>query len=177
MPNAILDRFTSPTTMMDAEQELLALGSRAVPILESVLKGEATNDCGVPYRKLGLPLRCVLEVAKRLGSVARPLEALLRIELHGGHFVAAQALGALGSVENDSIEELAAHLDYKANELSGFPSALDLAAECAVALIRLDQAKHPAVLTALEGSPRAAADFDRMVKFVLRQRRGSGSVV
>ena len=177
MPNAILDRFTSPTTMMDAQQELLALGSRAVPILESVLKGEATNEFGVPYRKLGLPLRCVLEVAKRLGPVARPLEALLRIELHGGHFVAAQALGALGSVENRSIDELAAHLDHKANELSGFPNSLDLAAECAVALIRLDHGKHPAVLTALERSPHATADFDRMMKFVLRQRRSSGNIV
>ncbi|MDQ0073352.1 hypothetical protein J2W34_005160 [Variovorax boronicumulans] len=176
MPNAILDRLTSPTSMMDAEQELLALGSRAVPILESVLKGEAANEFGVPYRKLGLPLRCVLEVATRLGPLARPLEALLRVELHGGHFVAAQALGALGSVENRSIEELAAHLDYKANQLSSVPHALDLATECAVALIRLDHAKHPVVLTALEGSPRATADFDRMMKFVLCQRRASGDV-
>ncbi len=161
--------------MMDAEQDLLALGSRAVPILESVLKGEATNEFGVPYRKLGLPLRCVLEVAKLLGPLSRPLEALLRIELHDGHFVAAQALGALGSVEGHSIEELAAHLDYKANELNGFQNAIDLAAECAVALIHLGQAKHPAVLAALEGSPRATADFDRMMNFLLRQRRGSGS--
>jgi hypothetical protein len=177
MQNSILDRFTSTATMIAAEQELLALGSAAVPILESVLTGDATNEFGVPYRKLGLPLRCVLEVAVRLGPVARPLETLLRSELHGGQFVAAQALGALGSVGNRSIEELAAHLDWKANELSGFPSAIDLASECAVALIRLDRAEHPAVLAALEGSPRARSDFDRMMKFVLRQDRARGDGV
>jgi len=129
--------------------------------------GDAANEFGTPYRTLGLPLRCALEVATRLGPIARPLEALLRIELQRGNFVAAQALGRLGEVGHSSIEELAAHLDCETNKLDGFADAIDLAAECAVALVRLDQAQHPVVLAALKASSRASADFDRYTKFVL----------
>jgi hypothetical protein len=67
MLSTLLDRLTSPTTMIDAEQELLALGVDAVPILASVLSGQAKNEFGVPYRVLELPLRCALEAAIRLG--------------------------------------------------------------------------------------------------------------
>jgi hypothetical protein len=42
--------------MMDAKQELITLGVGAVPILASVLTGEAKNAFGVSYRTLGLPL-------------------------------------------------------------------------------------------------------------------------
>lgn len=172
MPSTILDRLTSTATMMDAEQELLTLGADAVPILASVLTGEAKNEFGVAYRALRLPLRCVLEVARRLGVVARPLEPLLRAELHDGNFVAAMALGVLGSVDGSTIEELAAHLDYSTNREKGFFPEYDLAAEAAVALIRLGQEAHPAVTTALTLSDCAAADFERVKAFLQREGHG-----
>jgi hypothetical protein len=173
MPSTILDRLTSPATMMDAEQELLTLGADAMPILASVLTGEAKNEFGVAYRALGLPLRCILEVARRLGVVARPLEPLLRVELHDGNFVAAMALGVLGSVDGSTIEELAAHLDYATNCEKGFlPAEYDLAFEAAVALIRLGQEAHPAVTTALTLSDRAAAYFERVKAFLKKEGHG-----
>ena len=171
MPSTLLDRFTSSATMMTAEQELLALGVGAVPILASVLTGEAKNEFGVSYRTLALPLRCALEVACRLGEVARPLETLLRAELHDGNFVAAMALGELGSVDDRTINELAAHLDYATNCKAGFDRALDLTCEAAVALIKLGQETHPVVTTALNLSNGAAADFKKVEAFLERSRR------
>lgn len=162
MTHPIVSRFTSSATMMKAEQELIALGSGAVPVLEAILNGGLTNEFGVPYRKLGLPHRCALEVAKRLGPIARPLESLLRADLRCGYFVAAQALGSLGVVDDESIEVLASHLDYDVNKASGFVEALDLMCECGAALVRLGHADHPVVVSALERSPRASADFARM---------------
>ena len=171
MPSTILDRFISPASMMDAEQELLALGVDAVPILASVLTGQAKNEFGISYRALGLPLRCALEVARRLGAVARPLESLLRVELHAGNFVAAMALGELGSVDDQTVEELAGHLDYVTNCTNGFDRVPDLTCEAAVALIKLGQETHPAVTTALMLSDRAAADFARAKAFLRRRER------
>jgi hypothetical protein len=161
--------------MLDAETELLALGSDAIPILDSLLTGTATNEFGVPYRNLGLPLRCVLEVAIRLGTIARPLEPLLREELRRGDFVAAQALGVLGAVDEDTIEELAAHLDFDVNKRIGAIRAVDLTSESAIALIRLGHAEHPAVLAALKQSPRAASDFARMMAFVRQSEARKGA--
>ena len=158
---------------MDAEQELLALGVDAVPVLASVLTGEAKNEYGVSYRALGLPLRCALEVARRLGVVARPLESLLRTELHAGNFVAAMALGELGSVDDRTIEELAAHLDYVTNCTNGFDRVPDLTCEAAIALIKLGQETHPAVTTALMLSDRATADFGKAKAFFHRKGRSS----
>ena len=171
MPATLLDRFTSPATMMDAEQELLSLGEGAVPILASVLTGQAKNEFGVSYRTLGLPLRCALEVACRLGVVASPLESLLRAELRDGNFVAAMALGGLGSVDDSTIEELAAHLDYVTNRKGGFDRAPDLTCEAAVALIKLGQENHPAVTTALMLSDSATADFDKVKASLQRAGR------
>lgn len=169
MPSTLLDRFTSQATMMDAEHELLTLGVDAVPILASVLSGEAKNEFGISYRALGQPLRCALEVARRLGIVARHLESLLRAELHNGNFVAAMALGELGYADDSTIKELAAHLDYVTNRKSGFDRAPDLSCEAAVAIIKLGQETHPAVTKALTLSHRAAADFDKVKAFLQKE--------
>jgi hypothetical protein len=157
--------------MLAAEQELIALGPDAIPVLASVLTGEAANAFGVPYRELGLPLRCALEVAIRLGPIARPLESLLRAELHRGNFAAAVALGTLGSVDESSIEELAAHLDFATNKQNGFLRVPDLTCESAVALFKLGHEVHPAVTAALQRSARAAADFARTKAFLLKDAR------
>lgn len=146
--------------MMDAEIELLRRRAAAIPILETLFNGQATNDLGIPYRQLGLPLRCALEVARRLGPVAKPLEALLRRELNDGHFVAAMALGSLGSLEEESIQGLA----------NGLRGDIDMAAESALALIACGADSHPAVLEALAQSERASRDFRRIEAFV-KQRQ------
>jgi hypothetical protein len=86
MDNELLERLCNSATMIDAEQSLLRQQADAIPLLASVLSGDAKNSYGVPYRSLGLPLRCALEVAIRLGPAARPLESLLREELRQGNF-------------------------------------------------------------------------------------------
>ena len=135
--------------MMDAEIALLRRGADAIPLLETLFNGEAKNDFGVPYRSLGLPLRCALEVARRLGPVARPLEPYLRAELRQGHHVTAMALGSLGSLEEESIHELAAKLDDAAG-------IVDLPYESAKALLACGQASHTAVKKAANRSDKAA---------------------
>src|SRR5436190_7659634 len=91
LTSAIFEQFLSPSTMMDGEKQLLALGDKAVPLLEAFLSGAAKNRFGVPYRTLGLPLRCALEVSRRLGPMAKPLERHLRDELKRGDPIAAMA--------------------------------------------------------------------------------------
>ncbi|MFA7669320.1 MAG: hypothetical protein WCX93_08240 [Burkholderiaceae bacterium] len=71
MSNALYERLLSNETMMDAESDLLAKGAAAVPVLASILDGTATNGFGVTNRGLGLPLRCAIEVAGRLGPQAK----------------------------------------------------------------------------------------------------------
>lgn len=156
MTHPIFERFTSTATMMDAEIELLERRADAVAVLETLFNGRATNDFGVPYRQLGLPLRCALEVARRLGSVAKPLEPFLRKELNDGHFVAAMALGSLGSLEEESIHSLA----------NGLCGGLDMACESAVALIACGAENHPAVVSVLAHSEKAAQEFRRTEAFV-----------
>ena len=107
------------------------------------------------------------------GTVARPLESLLRAELHAGNFMAAMALGELGSVDDRTIEELAAHLDYVSNCENGFGHAHDLTYEAARALLKLGQETHPAVTTALMLSNRAIVDFGKVKAFLLRTGRVS----
>jgi hypothetical protein len=154
MTTAIFEQFLDPSTMIDAEQELLVLGDQALPILESLLTGAAKNRFGVPYRSLGLPLRCTLEVARRLGPVAKPLERYLRDELRRGDHVAAMALGSLGQLEDASVVELAVVL--KAGNW-------DLSMESAAALVRCGAVQHSAVLKVMNESPRAR---DRMTRAV-----------
>lgn len=154
--------------MMDAELELINMGLEAVPILSSVLSGEMTNEQGIPYRQLGLPLTCTLEVAIRLGPIARPLESLLRSELRCGRPRGATALGSLGAVDEESIIELATHLDWELNRQRGFVNFTDLSAESAAALVRLGASEHPSVREALQQSARAAGDFLKYRRQVLQ---------
>ncbi|MDR3417731.1 MAG: hypothetical protein P4L83_16255 [Nevskia sp.] len=138
--------------MVQAELELIAKGQDAVPILESLLSGEAKNDLGIPYRDLGLPLRCALEIISRLGPTARAVEPLVRQELRAGHFAAAQALSSFESVQEDSIIELAAHLGQGG----------DIGWESAAAILQLGVESHPAVRAVIEGSRQAAKELSRV---------------
>jgi hypothetical protein len=156
MTTAIFEQFLSPSTMIEAEQQLLAMGDQALPMLESLLTGEAKNRFGVPYRTLGLPLRCTLEVISRLGPVAKPLERYLRDELKNGEPVAAMALGSLGQLEEASVVELAAVLQAK---------NWDLSLESATALVRCGATQHSAVLKAMNESPKARDSMTRVIKY------------
>jgi hypothetical protein len=155
MTTAIFQEFLSPSTMIEAEQRLLALGDQALPLLKSLLTGDAKNQFGVPYRTLGLPLRCALEVAKRLGPVAIPLERYLRDELKNGDHLAAKALGSLGQLDEASVVELAAALQHE---------SWDLAFEAAAALLRCGEAEHSAVSQAIKESPKARDVMARVMK-------------
>lgn len=152
MQHPYFHRFQATGTMLDAEQELLELGEAAVPVLASLFSGEACNEFGVPYRKLGLPLRCAIEVACRLGPVAKPLEPYLREEVERGDHVAAMALGMLGALEPKTVEVLAESLD----------AGLDLSSESARALILSHEGSSAPVVRALSRSERAAATFARV---------------
>jgi hypothetical protein len=155
MTTEIFEQFLSPSTMIEAEDQLLALGGQALPILESLLTGDAKNSFGVPYRTLGLPLRCVLEVACRLGPMAKPLERLLRDELKRGNHCAAKALGSLRQLEEASVVELAAVLN---------DNNWDLSLESASALVQCGVAQHLVVLKATNESPKAQDAITRATK-------------
>jgi len=156
----IFERFMNPATLMDAEQDLLGQGANAVALLAAFFNGEARNEWGFPYRQFGLPVRCAIEVACRMGPLAKPLEAFLRAELDDGLVVAATALGGLGSLEDASVQSLARRLRDGA----------DMGCESAIALIKCGMQTHPLVTNALANSYQATREFRRTEAF-LRQSR------
>ena len=135
--------------MIAAEVALVSQGDAAVPVLQALLDGSAKNGDGVPYRSLGLPLRCALEVAARLGPKAKPLEQLLIADVEAGESAAAVALGRIGHASNASIECLDARMD------SSTAPQFDMPFEAAGALIRLKAAAHPVVINVLSESAKA----------------------
>lgn len=151
----IFERFMNPLTMMDAEQDLLGQGPGAVAALAAFFNGEARNEWGIPYRQFGLPVRGALEVACRLGPLAKPLEAFLRAELDDGRLVAATALGGLGMLEDASVQSLARRLR----------DGPDMACESAIALIRCGMQTHPLVANVLVNSYQATRQFRRTEAF------------
>ena len=153
--------FLSTSTMMDAETQLIERGVEAIPVLISLLSGEAKNNFGVPYRELGLPLRCALEVACRLGPIAKPLEGYLCEAVRGGNATAATALGSLGTLEKDSVVVLGAALDSDDYNLS---------AEAAAALIKAEATRHPAILEVTSRSIIAANMLEKISAYITANR-------
>jgi hypothetical protein len=161
---ALIGNLTSPGTMIDAEQQLLAAGADAVPVLEAIFNGEAKNEFGVPYRLLGLPLERALEVAARLGPLAKPLEPWIREEVvRDVYRIAPVALRRMPPLEDGSIVALA-------GALSGVS---DTAFEATVTLIELGHAEHPAVQDCIATSPAAAKMWQTVVDWKSRSRRRS----
>ena len=146
--------------MMEAEEELLVEGVNAIPLLAELLEGTAENVHGVPYRSLGLPLRCAVEVLGRSGRVAEPLERLLLEELARGWVPAAMALGRLGTLEERSVRAFASCLES---------SDADMVAEAAVALINCGGIAHPAVVRITGLSKRAAIHVLQMQHYLACQ--------
>jgi hypothetical protein len=142
----LFERFLQPADRAAATVELADRGVLALPVLVSLFDGTAVNRHGIPYRKLGMPLLCGLVAASRLGPVAHPLEPFLVAELRAGHTYAAEALGALGVLEEDSIVALA---DALCGEVL-------VAFEAAEALRRSSVIDHPAVKAMASSSATAA---------------------
>jgi hypothetical protein len=130
--------------MMEAEQEIIALGDGAIPRLVGLFDGSSKNEWATPYRALGLPLRCALEMVVRLGPVAKPLEAFVAAELPASE-TAARALGALGELAPSSIDALAQALG----------GDMFVASEAAVALVRCKEDNAPVVVRAIKRSDAA----------------------
>jgi hypothetical protein len=147
------ERFLNPGSILEAEKELVALGEDAIPLLELLFSGLAKNHFGVPYRQLGLPVDCGIHVALQLGSMAKPLERHLRLELRNGNPYAATALGGLGSLEQQSVTELA----------SALTKDLNIATESAAALIRCGQITNAAVVKVVAISAMASAAIQRAI--------------
>jgi len=152
---------SDPASYLDGEQRLIRKGKDALPELVAFFSGEARNEFGAPYRSLGKPMRCVLEAVRRMGPIAKPLEPYLRAELQLGDFVAAMALGSLGSLDEQSIIALAACLAEK---------GVDLSYESAAALILCGQDDHHAVTAARARSSRAEATFSRVKTYIAKRR-------
>jgi hypothetical protein len=142
----IFESFIQPGERANAAHRLAELGVDAVPILKSLFNGEAKNGWGVSYAKLGAPLDCGLVTIKLLGPLAKPLEPFVRDCLHSGHVYAAQALRAIGTLDEASIIELACCLDKDA----------DLASESAYTLCCCRAEEHEAVIAVMDSSPFAS---------------------
>jgi hypothetical protein len=87
--------FLTPADRSWATNELSTLGASAIPVLRSILSGEAKNEFDVPYRRLGAPLDCALVTIRLMGRSAKSLEILVRAELEAGHPYAFDALHAI----------------------------------------------------------------------------------
>lgn len=142
----LFERFCHSATMIDAELELAAMGATAVRELESFFTGEAKNNDGIPYRKLGLPMDCAIHVAARLGPVAKPLESHLADALRTGNPYAAMALRQLGSLSPTTSQVLAGSLGS---------DSFDLGLESAVALLDSGHLGNPNVEEVVARSERA----------------------
>lgn len=92
---AFLEAFQSPRDRAQATHELARHGVDALPLLRAILDGEAKNEWGVAYRRLGMPVDCALVTISMLGALAKPLEYLVRQELAAGHPYATDALSAI----------------------------------------------------------------------------------
>ncbi|MDO3530076.1 hypothetical protein ACNRBH_06500 [Ralstonia pseudosolanacearum] len=153
MSEQIFEQWLNPSTMMAGEREVLSRGDAAIPILRCLLDGSAKNAYGIPYRNLGLPLRCALEVALGLGERASELEALIVPELKRGDVTAARVLAKFGHVGESTIVCLAEALTS---------SDYELRYEAANALIQLQAKNHPVVTLALEQSAVAQAIWTKV---------------
>jgi hypothetical protein len=104
--SSIADRycraFLTPADRAWATHELAALGAAAIPVLRSILSGEAKNEFGIAYRCLGMPVDCALATIQLLRTTARPLEDFIRAEMAAGHRYAEDALRAIMAADPPS---------------------------------------------------------------------------
>ncbi|UBF26199.1 hypothetical protein K9N68_32595 [Kovacikia minuta CCNUW1] len=142
----IFESFLQRGERANATHQLGDLGVDAVPILKSLFNGEAKNRWGVSYSKLGIPLDCGLVTIGLLGTLAKLLEPFVRDCLRSEHIYAAEALRAIGTLDEASIIELASCLDKNSN----------LASEAAYTLCCCGAEGHEAVIEVVNSSPFAS---------------------
>lgn len=160
----LYEQLADRGSMMDAEQELLAMGADSIPVLEAIFDGEAKNAFGVPYRQFGLPLNCALEIACRMRAAAKPLEGRIREELKRGAFsAAAMAMRGLAPLEDDSVVALANAVGSE---------NLDVSFAAAISLLETGHAMHPAVQRRLSESASASTVWERAFAWHDRARGG-----
>lgn len=151
----IFDSFLQPGQRARATHRLASLGVDAIPILKSLFSGEAKNRWGISYSKLGVSLDCGLVTTKLLGTLAKPLEPFVREYLHSGHIYAAEALRAIGTLDQASIVELASCLDKNTN----------LAVEAAYTLYCCGVEEHEVVIEVVNSSPFASQILSSVKRF------------
>jgi len=151
----IFESFLQPGERASATHKFADIGVDAIPILKSLFNGEAKNRWGVSYAKLGTPLDCGLVAIKLLGTLAKPLEPFVRDCLHSGHIYAAEALRAIGTLDEASIIELANCLDK-----NGI-----LACEAAYTLCCCEAERHEAVIAVVNSSSFASSILSSAKKF------------
>lgn len=142
MSQNYLEDFCSvaPYVFLNAEEELARMGDGAIPVLLTFFAGSARNSAGVPYRAVSArAMRCAFATVCRLGAAAKPLEGILRAELKDGDLMCADALFALGSLEEKTIDVLAACLRDPAS---------DVAWQATHGFIRCGFKDHPAFIEA-----------------------------
>ncbi len=160
---SVYERLSHPSSMMDAEMELLVTGVDALPVLESIFSGDAKNLFGMPYKEFGLARQCALEIAVRMGSSAKLLEVYIRDEvLRGVQPAAARAMRGFAPLEDASVIALAKNV--------GRSGSLDVSLESALTLVRLGYADHPAVLRQLSELPSAQSAWEWALSSTSRSR-------
>ncbi|MCR9202883.1 MAG: hypothetical protein NXI04_29915 [Planctomycetaceae bacterium] len=131
-----------------ATHDLASLGADAVPILQLLISGDATNHWGVPYINLGV-VDCVLVTIKFPGPAADTLASFVYDALASGHLYAVPALAALTRTDEN--------IRFLANAVASERS--DLPFEASAAIIRNGVQSHAAVLDVLQSSRIAKEMF------------------
>jgi hypothetical protein len=147
----VFERSLSSKDRPGIAQEIASRGEAALPLLQALFDGTATNRYGIAYRLLGPPLDCAIHAAGELGPLSRPLEPFLRDAVRNGNAYAPAALGALGALESETVGVLARAL--ASNDAN-------LGCEAAAALIRCGFGEHPEVQRAADASPMSRRVFD-----------------
>ncbi len=153
------ESFLHPTRRSIATHELASRGADAIPMLESLFTGEARNAFGRSYREIGA-LECGLVTARLLGPLAKPLENHLRSALRVNPRYASAALGALGTLDDESIVELTrcvAAVDAPNCDISAV-------LEAAAALCRCNARNHARVAVVAASSSGARWALDQASK-------------
>src|SRR5262245_37779592 len=166
-PTAFFDRFLDPGARSVATHELAAHGAEAVPVLAALFGGTARNASGRPYAEIGA-LDCGFVTARLLGPLARPLEPHLVAGVRRKHIYAVEALGALGRLRDESVEELARVVAV----FDDGGADWNVAMEAAAALVRCGALDHPAVRAIAAGEGGAAWCLRQMADTVRRKPQG-----
>jgi hypothetical protein len=150
------ERFLSSSERFSATHDLASSGDQAIPILESLFNGSATNKYGVSYSKIGA-MDCGFITIKLLGSIAKPLESYVKKGIEGDYAYAIDAAGFLRELQEDTVLALA-------EALLRNPSS-----EAAVSLVRCGQAENIKVIEIIKNNHIALNSMERATVYLSTQ--------